>query len=192
LKIGVLALQGDFAEHIEAFERLGAAAFEVRTEADLAAADALAIPGGESTVIAKLASSSGIFDEICRRGKAGMPLFATCAGLIFLARRVLDASEGQVTLGLVDVVVRRNAYGRQIRSFEAELEVPVLDPPKFHGVFIRAPAIEEVGPEAEAIAFLGTNPVGVRQGRIVALSFHPELASDDRLHRYFLDTATTG
>jgi len=192
LKIGVLALQGDFSEHIETFERLGAAAFEVRTEADLAAADALAIPGGESTVIAKLASSSGIFEELHRRGKAGMPLFATCAGLIFLARRVLDASEGQVTLGLLDVVVRRNAYGRQIRSFEAELEVPVLDPPNFHGVFIRAPAIEAVGPEAEAIAFFGTEPVGVRQGRIVALSFHPELASDDRLHRYFLDTVTTG
>ena len=183
MKAGVLALQGDFREHARVFADLGASPVEIRTPEDLAGVDALAIPGGESTTISKLARSARLVEPIVERSNAGMPILGTCAGMIVMARRV----EGlEPLLGLVDVTVRRNAYGRQVDSFEAELDVAGLADGPFHAVFIRAPVVERAGPEVEVLATVAGQPVLCRRGRVMVAAFHPELGDDPRLHELFL------
>jgi 5'-phosphate synthase pdxT subunit len=184
--IGVLALQGDFREHREVLERLGVTAPEVRRPRDLEGADGLIIPGGESTTIVRLMRTSGLFEPLRKLARNDFPMWGTCAGMILLARR-LDAT-GVPALDVMDIGVQRNAFGRQVDSFEADLAVAGLDGPPFHAVFIRAPVITDVGPGAEVIARLPDGrPVAARQGRLLATAFHPELTPDARLHRFFLD-----
>jgi 5'-phosphate synthase pdxT subunit len=184
--VGVLALQGAFRAHARALAELGVTAHEVRTPEHLAAVDALVMPGGESTTMSRLLTSSGLFDQIKARASEGMAVFGTCAGMILLATEVLDGRPDQRSFGVVDLTVRRNGYGRQLDSFETELDVAGLDRP-FHGVFIRAPRVESVGPAVEVLATHGGDPVLVRQGRIMAASFHPELTADSRLHERFVE-----
>jgi 5'-phosphate synthase pdxT subunit len=183
--IGVLALQGDFREHREVLERLGATAPEVRLPVDLEGLDGLIIPGGESTAIVRLMRTSHLFEPLRKLADDGFPIWGTCAGMILLAKR-LDAS-GFPALQAMDIAVRRNAFGRQVDSFEADLDVPALGDPPYRAIFIRAPIIEDVSPAVEVLARLpdGT-PVAARQGRLLATAFHPELTPDDRFHRYFL------
>ncbi len=184
--IGVLALQGDFREHREVLERVGASSCEVRLPAGLEGLDGLIIPGGESTTIVRLMRTSGLLEPLRKLVGRGFPVWGTCAGMILLAKR-LDAT-GVPALEAMDITVRRNAFGRQIDSFEADLTVPVLGDPPFHAVFIRAPVIEAVGPEVEVLARLADGtPVAARQGRLLATAFHPELTPDSRFHRFFLD-----
>ncbi len=183
--IGVLALQGDFAEHLAALHRLGVAGREVRLPEQLDGLAGLIIPGGESTTIGKLATTFGLIEPL-RGYAARRPVWGTCAGAIFLSR---DARRSQPLLGLMDITVERNAFGRQVDSFELDLAVPALDDPArpFHAVFIRAPLIEHVGPEVEVLASMPDGrTVAARQGRWLATSFHPELTDDLRFHRYFL------
>ena len=185
LHVGVLGLQGDFREHLETFARLGAAAIDVRRPEQLDAIDALVIPGGESTTIGKLAQQYGFLPKIRERIDAGMAVWGTCAGAIFLARDV--PGHPHPVLGAMDLTVRRNAFGRQRESFEADLEVPALGAPPFHAVFIRAPLFERAGAGVETLSTLpGGAIVAVRQDRLLATSFHPELTHDDRFHAYFL------
>lgn len=185
--VGVLALQGDFREHKEALRRLGIEAKEVRKKEHLAGVSALLIPGGESTTIGKLAREYGIEEEVRKRvGEGSLALFGTCAGAIWLAREILGYPE-QPRLGVLDVAVERNAFGRQVESFEEDLEIRGLGP--FHGVFIRAPAFRRLGEGVEVLSELEGLPVLVRQGKILASAFHPELTQDPRLHRYFLELA---
>jgi 5'-phosphate synthase pdxT subunit len=181
-KAGVLALQGDFREHAKAFASAGATPIEVRTAEQLAAVDCLAIPGGESTTISKLARASDLVEPIRDRAAAGMPILGTCAGMIVLAKEVVG---GEPLLGLMDVTVRRNAYGRQVDSFEADIEVRGVDHP-VRGVFIRAPWIEEVGTGVEVLATFEDRPVVLEQGNLVVASFHPELVGETGLHGYLL------
>jgi pyridoxal 5'-phosphate synthase pdxT subunit len=185
---GVLALQGDFREHVEALRRLGADAIEVRKPQHLEQIRRLIIPGGESTTIGKLLVRFELLDALRERARREMPIWGTCAGAILLARHILDARrEGQASLGLMDITVRRNAFGRQLDSFEAALAVPALGPEPLRAVFIRAPRIESAGPEVEVLARLDDGTiVAAQQGRLLATSFHPELTDDDRVHRYFL------
>lgn len=185
MRVGVLALQGDVIEHRRLLERLGVEAPEIRTPEQLDRIDGLIIPGGESTTIGALMVRYGLNEAIRTRVQRGMPVYGTCAGMILLARTV-EGGEPAL-LRLMDIAVRRNAYGRQIDSFEADLEVPVLGPPPLRAVFIRAPAIEKVGPRVEVLAALGERPVLVREGNLLASGFHPELAQDVRIHRYFLE-----
>ena len=182
MKAGVLALQGDFREHAKAFAAVGATPVEVRTAAQLADVDCLAIPGGESTTIGKLARLYGLVEPIRERAAHGMPILGTCAGMIVLAERV---EGGDPLFALMDITVRRNAYGRQLDSFEADVEVRGVDHP-VHGVFIRAPWIEEVGPGVEVLATFEDRPVVVEQGHLVVASFHPELVGETGLHDYLL------
>jgi len=184
--IGVLALQGAFRAHIEALDELGIAARDVRTPAHLEAVGALVMPGGESTTMSRLLTSSGLFDQIKARASEGMPIFGTCAGMILLATEVLDGRPDQRSFGLIDLTVRRNSYGRQLDSFETDLDVAGLDRP-FHGVFIRAPRVESAGDAVEVLATHGDDPVLVRQGPIMAAAFHPELTADARLHERFVE-----
>ena len=186
--VGVLSLQGAFAAHIECVESLGVSALEVRTPEQLQNVDALVMPGGESSTMSQLLLSSGLFEAIAQRLAEGMPTFGTCAGMILLASEVLDGRSDQRSFGAIDISVRRNAFGRQIDSFESEIETPFGD---FRGVFIRAPRIERVGTDVEVIGRLGNEPVLVRQGNVLAASFHPELSGDARLHDYFVTTMTT-
>jgi 5'-phosphate synthase pdxT subunit len=188
--IGVLALQGAFASHQQRLAELGASTRQVRTPGDLAGVDALVMPGGESTTMSKLLVSSGLFDLIAARLVEGMPVFGTCAGMILLADEVLDGRPDQRSFGAIDISVRRNGYGRQVDSFEADLVVPSIAGGPFHGVFIRAPKVERVGPAVEVLAEHDGVPVLARSGRVSVASFHPELASDARLHDQFLVTAT--
>jgi 5'-phosphate synthase pdxT subunit len=183
--IGVLALQGDFREHREAMERLHVATSEVRLPRDLAGLDGLIIPGGESTTIVRLMRTSGLLDTLRQNAAQGFPMWGTCAGMILLARR-LDET-GIPALQAMDMTVRRNAFGRQVDSFEADLTIPVLGADPFHAVFIRAPIIEDVGTTVEVLSRLpnGT-PVAAQEGRLLATAFHPELTSDLRFHRHFL------
>ncbi len=183
--IGVLALQGDFREHREVLERLGVVVPEVRLPRELERLDGLIIPGGESTTIVRLMQTSHLLEPLRKLADDGFPIWGTCAGMILLAKR-LDAS-GIPALEAMDIGVRRNAFGRQVDSFEAELHVSALGDPPYRAVFIRAPIIEDVGPVVEVLARLpdGT-PVAARQGRLLATAFHPELTSDDRFHRFFL------
>lgn len=185
--IGVLALQGDVREHLATLTRLGVKTLPVRRQAELDTCDALIIPGGESTTMWRLARTFELLDPLRERVGDGMSTLGTCAGMVLLADRLLDAAQGQETIGGLDITVRRNAFGRQTESFETDLEFAGLEG-TVHGVFIRAPWVEEVGPEVEVLARVGEHPVGVRQGRLMATSFHPEVNADDRLHRLFLET----
>lgn len=185
MRIGVLALQGDFAEHIAVLRRLGAEAIEVRLPGQLDEIDALIIPGGESTTISRLLERWGLLEPIRARARAGMAVWGTCAGAILLAERTNDLDRDG--LRLMDIAVDRNAFGRQVDSFEAALDVPALGEAPYPAVFIRAPKITDVGPKAEAIARLEDGTiVAARQGRLLATAFHPELTADTRFHRYFL------
>ncbi len=188
--IGVLALQGDFREHREVLERMGVKAPEVRLPRDLEGTDGLIIPGGESTTIVRLMRTSGLLEPLRRLATADFPLWGTCAGMILLAKR-LDSS-GVPALEAMDIGVQRNAFGRQVDSFEANLPVIGLDGPPFHAVFIRAPIITDVGRDVQVIARLDDGrPVAARQGRLLATAFHPELTADTRLHRFFLEQLVT-
>jgi len=184
MAVGVLALQGDVREHLHALAAIGQPASPVRTAAQLEAVDALIIPGGESTTIINLLHAFDMTERLAERLTGGMPVWGTCAGMIVLAAEVLDPRPEP--LGLMDISVRRNAYGRQVSSFEASLDVRELGPPPFRGVFIRAPAVERVGSAVQVVAALPDGrPVAVRQGAMLATSFHPELTGDYRFHRYF-------
>jgi pyridoxal 5'-phosphate synthase pdxT subunit len=191
-RVGVLALQGDFREHVELLRYLGAEAFEVRGPAELERAQALVLPGGESTTVSLLLESSGLLGPLQERLAAGLPALGTCAGMILLATEILDGRPGQHHFGVVDISVRRNAFGRQRDSFEADLDIDGLDQP-LHAVFVRAPLVERAGPGVEVLASVSINgeekPVVCRQGRVLVTSFHPELASDPRLHELFLRSA---
>jgi 5'-phosphate synthase pdxT subunit len=182
VKVGVLALQGDVREHARVLERLDASPVEVRTAGDLADVHALVLPGGESTTIGKLARAYDLVEPIRDRAAEGMPVLGTCAGMIVMAERVLD---GEPLLRLMDVTVRRNAYGRQVDSFEADVDVRGIDHP-VHGVFIRAPWIEEVGSAVEVLGEHEGRPVVLRQGKLLSASFHPELTGETALHEAFL------
>ncbi|WP_232466298.1 pyridoxal 5'-phosphate synthase glutaminase subunit PdxT [Diaminobutyricimonas sp. LJ205] len=187
-RIGVLALQGDFREHIQVLTGLGADAVPVRRPAELDTVDGLVIPGGESSVIDKLTRTFGMQQPLRDAIAAGLPVYGTCAGLIMLADRVLDSIEGQQTIGGLDVEVRRNAFGSQVDSFETDLDVPVLGETPVHAVFIRAPIVETVGPAASALASLEDGRVvAVEQGNLLGTSFHPEMTGETRFHAYFLD-----
>ena len=186
MRVGVLALQGAFREHILTFEALGASAVPVRLPGQMVDADALVIPGGESTAIAKLMRTYGFYDAIRERHAAGMAVWGTCAGAILMAAQIADGVPGQEPLGLMDMVVRRNAYGRQVDSFEAPLGVEGIHG-AFTGVFIRAPWIESVGPGVSVIASHHGHTVAARARDLLATTFHPELTGDPRMHRYFLE-----
>jgi pyridoxal 5'-phosphate synthase pdxT subunit len=181
MKVGVLALQGDVREHVLVLADAGASPVEVRTREQLEDVSALVIPGGESTTIARLARLYGLVEPIRERAADGMPVLGTCAGMIVMAERVLD---GEPLLSLVDATIRRNAYGRQVDSFETDLDVEGAGPVR--GVFIRAPWVEEVGPDVRVLAEHGGRPVVLEQGNLVAAAFHPELAGDARLHEYVI------
>ncbi|HVE25314.1 MAG TPA: pyridoxal 5'-phosphate synthase glutaminase subunit PdxT [Sporichthya sp.] len=187
--LGVLALQGDVREHVRILESLGARAVPVRRSAELASVDGLVLPGGESTTIIKLAVAFDLLEPLRAAVKEGLPAYGSCAGMILLADRIADGIEGQQTIGGLDVLVRRNAFGRQVDSFESDLDAPDLAEPErpFHAVFIRAPWVEQVGPGVSVLARAADHVVAVRQGPLMATSFHPELTHDDRVHRYFLD-----
>ena len=186
--IGVLAVQGAFAEHVVALEASGARTRLVKTADDLEGLDGLVLPGGESTTMTMLMERVGLLEPLRGAIANGLPTLATCAGTILLAREVTDGMAGQRGLGLLDISVRRNGYGRQVESFEAALEVAGLNGKSFPGVFIRSPLMESTG-SAEVVATLEGRAVAVRQGNILALCFHPELTSDRRLHQEFVRTA---
>jgi 5'-phosphate synthase pdxT subunit len=186
VKVGVLALQGAFREHREVLDALGVETIEVRGPAELGALDALILPGGESTTMSQLLESSGVRAPLAERLADGLPVLGTCAGMILLAREVVDGRPDQESFGVIDVAVRRNAYGRQRDSFEADLAVDGLAGGPFPGVFIRAPRIESVGDRVEVLAVHEGVPVLARQGAVVVTSFHPELSGDLRLHERFL------
>ncbi len=192
LKIGILALQGDFSAHRSVLESLGARVQLVRAPADLAGLAGLLIPGGESTVMSRLCERYGLFEPLQTQIKAGLPTFGTCAGLIFLSKSIEGASQNfaQQTLGVLDVDVARNAYGAQIDSFETDLAVAEMGK-DVRAVFIRAPRIGRVGEGVEVLARFENAPVVVRQGAILALSFHPEIAGEHRLHEMWLDLVKT-
>ncbi len=190
--VGVLALQGDIREHIRALEAAGATATAVRRPAELAALDALVLPGGESTTIALLALEFGMLGPLRDRVHSGLPTYGSCAGMILLADRILDGRPDQQTIGGLDMTVRRNAFGRQVDSFEEDLRFRGIDGPAMHAIFIRAPWVENIGPSVEVLAHVEGGPadgriVAVRQGHLLATSFHPELTGDGRVHRYFVE-----
>ena len=185
-RIGVLALQGAFAAHAAALQRLGASTAEVRVAVDLEQCDALVLPGGESTTMSQLLETSQLFDPLAKRIAAGMPVFGTCAGMILLSRGIADGRPDQRSFAALDIDVQRNGFGRQLDSFETEIDVHGLDR-AFHAVFIRAPRISRIGSEIETLATHGGEPVLVRSKTIMAASFHPELADDDRVHQLFLN-----
>lgn len=193
MKVGVLALQGDFIEHIHMLKSLGVDAVEVRKPDELRDLDGLIIPGGESTTFGKLATEFGLIEPIRALCKSGKPVWGTCAGMIFLAK---DSGRAQPLLGVLDIQVKRNAFGRQVDSFEVDLNVPALtsvangsDPHRpFHAIFIRAPLIEQVGKGVDVLAKLDDGTiVAAQQGNLLATSFHPELTKDTRFHRYFIE-----
>ena len=185
-RIGILALQGDVREHATALRDVGAEPVEVRLPRDLVGLDGLILPGGESTTMRKLIDLYGLREPILALARAGAPMYGTCAGMILLAERIADGEEP--VLGLLDITVQRNAYGRQLDSFEADLSIPSLGDEPLHGVFIRAPVVSEVGPSVEVLARdPDGRPIAVRQGRVMATAFHPELTRDRRLHRLLLE-----
>jgi 5'-phosphate synthase pdxT subunit len=189
--VGVFALQGDVREHLRTLTAIGVDALPVRRPSELARCDGFVIPGGESTTMAKLARTFELLEPLRDRIKLGMPTFGTCAGMILLADRIHDGIVGQETLGGLDITVRRNAFGRQVDSFEADLALAGLDAP-VHAVFIRAPWVEEVGDDVEVLARVEAGPaagriVAVRQGHLLATSFHPEVGGDSRVHRMFVE-----
>ncbi|WP_228389316.1 pyridoxal 5'-phosphate synthase glutaminase subunit PdxT [Cumulibacter manganitolerans] len=195
--IGVLALQGDVAEHLRALEVCGARAVPVRRPSELADVDALLLPGGESTTIDKLLRAFGLMQPLRERIAAGMPAYGSCAGMILLADRIEDGMAGQQTVGGIDMVVRRNAFGRQVDSFEATVAIATIGGAPFHAVFIRAPWVESVSADVEVLARVESGPaagriVAVRQGTLVATSFHPEVTGDLRVHEYFVSLVREG
>ncbi|HEU4326557.1 MAG TPA: pyridoxal 5'-phosphate synthase glutaminase subunit PdxT [Roseiflexaceae bacterium] len=187
--IGILALQGDFREHEEVLRRIGAPTKQVRLPKHLDEVDRLIIPGGESTAIGKLLVLYRLLEPIRERAQRGMPVWGTCAGAILLAREIAEGRpEGQPALALMDITARRNAFGRQLDSFEADLSVPALGDPPLHTVFIRAPLLESPGRDVATLATLDDGRiVAAQQGRLLATCFHPELTDDDRMHRFFLE-----
>ncbi len=192
LTIGVLALQGDVREHVHVLSAAGVQAVPVRRPDELTGIDGLVLPGGESTTIVKLARTFDLLEPLRKRISDGLPVFGSCAGMILLADRLVGGPEGQETFGGIDVTVRRNAFGRQVDSFEADLAVDGLEGGPLHAVFIRAPWVESVGPAATPLATVTAGPaagkvVVVRQGQLLATSFHPELTGDGRMHAYFCD-----
>ena len=192
MKIGVLALQGDFREHIKSLSDCGVVASAVKTKEEILEIDALVLPGGESTTIAKLARSFNLFDLIQKRISEGMPTYGSCAGMILLADRIEDAIVGQESFGGIDMTVRRNAFGRQVDSFETELKFEGITQPSIKAVFIRAPWVEQVGTSVQVLAEVknsdgSTHPVAVRQGNLLATSFHPEVTGDNRVHKFFIE-----
>ena len=192
MRVGVLALQGDVREHLRALADSGAEPVPVRRASELDTVDGLVIPGGESTTISKLAAAFELTEPLRKRIAGGMPAYGSCAGMILLAERVLDGIEGQQTLGGLDVTVRRNAFGRQVDSFEEALPLAGVAGGPFHAVFIRAPWVESVGPDVEVLGTVESGPaagriVAVRQGGLLATSFHPELAGDARVHALFVE-----
>ncbi len=189
--VGVLALQGDVREHMFALTEAGARPLPVRRPAELVGLDGIVLPGGESTTIGKLAAAFEVLQPLRDALAAGLPAYGACAGMILLADRLLDGSAGQQTLGGIDMTVRRNAFGRQVESFEDDLQVAGLGAESLHAVFIRAPWVESVGPRVDVLATLKGGPaagriVAVRQGHLLATSFHPELTGDSRVHRMFV------
>ncbi|MBM3805154.1 MAG: pyridoxal 5'-phosphate synthase glutaminase subunit PdxT [Actinobacteria bacterium] len=183
--VGVLALQGAFASHEAVFESLGVRSLQVRTPEDLGQVDALVLPGGESTTISQLLESSELFEPVKKSVHEGMPVFGTCAGMILLSKKILDGRADQLSFGAIDIEVQRNAYGRQIDSFEADIEVKTFSTP-FHAVFIRAPRISKLGSGVTVLAELDKDVVLARQNNVMVASFHPELSRDDRVHQLFL------
>ncbi|CAB4602221.1 MAG: pyridoxal 5'-phosphate synthase glutaminase subunit PdxT [Actinobacteria bacterium] len=192
MKIGVLALQGDVREHIQSLSDCGVIAVPVKTESEILSIDAMVIPGGESTTIAKLARSFNLFDLIVQRISNGMPTYGSCAGMILLSNKVEDAITGQETFGGINMTVRRNAFGRQVDSFETDLKFKGITEPSIKAVFIRAPWVESTGADVEVLAQITdekgvAHPVAVRQANLLATSFHPELTGDNRVHKYFVE-----
>ncbi len=187
--VGILALQGDFREHEEVLQAMGVATLQVRQLKHLEQVDRLIIPGGESTTIGTLLVLDGLLEPIRNRVHAGMPLWGTCAGAILLAKHIAEGRPaGQAALALMDMTARRNAFGSQLDSFELALPMPVLGAPHLHAVFIRAPSLESLAPDVQALATLPDGTiVAAQQGNLLATCFHPELTKDDRLHRYFLE-----
>jgi 5'-phosphate synthase pdxT subunit len=190
--IGVLALQGDVREHVRALEAAGARALAVRRPEELERVDGLVLPGGESTTMWRLARSFELLDPLRKRIEAGLPAYGSCAGMILLADRIRDGAAGQETIGGIDMTVRRNAFGRQVDSFEAPVPLTGMGDTPYHAVFIRAPWVESVGDAVEILGRAESGPnagriVAVRQGRLMATSFHPELTGDFRVHHYFAD-----
>ena len=185
-RVGILALQGDVREHAVATRQAGGEPIEVRLPGDLVGLDALILPGGESTTMRRLIDLYGLSEPIVALARSGAPVYGTCAGMILLAARIADDDEP--VLGLLDITVQRNAYGRQLDSFEADLAIPSLGEEPLHGVFIRAPVVTEVGRDVEVLARdPDGSPVAVREGRVLATAFHPELTADRRMHRLLLD-----
>jgi len=188
MKVGVLAVQGAVAEHVQALSTLDVETVLVRLPSDLNEISALVIPGGESTTIRKLLSDYNLVEPLQKRIQEGLPVLGTCAGMVLLAKKIADSD--MKTLGVMDIDVKRNAFGRQVDSFETELSVPDLGSDKFKGVFIRAPIIKKVEPNVEVLCTLGEDIVAARQDKLVALAFHPELTDDLRFHNYFLGIVT--
>lgn len=194
MKVGILALQGDVRAHAGVLRDLGVQPIEVRGPGDLEAVDALVLPGGESTAVSLLATSAGLVDLLSERLEAGMPALGTCAGMILLAKDVSDGRADQIRLGAIDIGVRRNAFGRQVDSFEIDLDVEAMEGGPFRAVFIRAPFVERAGPGVEVLATVagadgGQRPVLCQQGSVVVTAFHPELSGDGRVHHMFLERA---
>jgi 5'-phosphate synthase pdxT subunit len=192
VKIGVLALQGDVREHMQSLSDCGVNAIAVKTKSEIENISALVIPGGESTTIAKLARSFDLFDLIKDRIKGGMPTYGSCAGMILLSDVIEDAIIGQESFGGIDMVVKRNAFGRQVDSFETDLKFKGITDPPVRAVFIRAPWVESVGENVEVLAEISNaagerHPVAVKQGHLLATSFHPELTGDNRVHKFFVE-----
>jgi 5'-phosphate synthase pdxT subunit len=192
LTIGVLALQGDVREHLRALEACGVRAVPVRRPGELDDVDGLIIPGGESTTMSKLAVEFGLADPVRKRIAEGMPAYGSCAGMIMLAEEVLDGRPDQQSFAGIEMTVRRNAFGRQVDSFEASVPIDGVDGPPFHAVFIRAPWVERVGPGVEVLGTVADGPaagriVAVRQGQLLATAFHPELTGDLRVHQLFVE-----
>ena len=185
-KVGVLALQGDVRQHVAVLADLGVFAVEIRQPGDLAGIEGIVLPGGESTAMALLLESSQLRSPLADALGDGMPAFGTCAGMILLAAEVLDGRPGQPGFGAIDISVRRNAFGRQVDSFELDLVVAEVGPEEVHGVFIRAPVVERCGPGVEILARVDGDPVVCREGQVLVTSFHPELSGDPRLHDLFL------
>ena len=187
MKVGVLALQGDVREHISSLLACDVEAVAVRRAQEIESIDALVLPGGESTTIAQLAEVFGIFDLIKDKINGGMPVYGSCAGMILLANQILDAKVGQKTFGGLDITVRRNAFGRQVDSFESDIAFNDGSDQTIRAVFIRAPWVEKIGATVEVLASVDSHPVAVRSKTALATSFHPELTGDNRIHRYFIE-----
>jgi pyridoxal 5'-phosphate synthase pdxT subunit len=187
MKVGVLALQGDVREHIAALRSSEVEAVAVRRASEIESIDALVLPGGESTTIAQLAEVFGIFELIKNKINNGMPVYGSCAGMILLADQILDAKEGQKSFGGLDITVRRNAFGRQVDSFESDIAFADGSDELIRAVFIRAPWVEKVSDSVQVLAAIDTHPVAVRSETALATSFHPEITGDNRIHRYFIE-----